>query len=108
MDYVPLYITLALLLTIGVLMPLAISDFVDIEAPPESSILNPLITLFDEGVSLFGFNINIFGFLGETLQTAIVNYLTIFAYIPNILLIPIIIFMITGIVYTFIKLLPLT
>lgn len=97
-----------MLFTIGVLMPFVISDFVDVTNPPESSIMNPLITLFDEGVSIFTFNLNLFGFLGETLQTAIVNYLSIFAFIPNILLIPMAIIMIIGVVYTIIKMLPTT
>lgn len=108
MDYVPLYITLGMLFIIGVFMPLVVSDFVDVESPPESSFLNPLITLFDEGVSIFTFNLDIFGFLGETIQTALVNYVSIFAFIPNILLIPLMIIMIIGVVYTIIKMLPTT
>lgn len=108
MDYIPLYITLGLLFVIGVLMPVVIGDFVDVEEPPESSLMNPIITIFGEGIGFYGFNLNIFGFLGDTLQTSLTNYVTMFAFIPNMLLIPLIIVMITGIVYTIIKLLPTT
>lgn len=108
MDYVPLYITLGMLFCIGVLMPLTISDFVDTETIETESILNPLIDVVEEGVGIFTFNLDIFGFLGETLRGALVDYLTIFSFIPEIILIPLIIIMITGIVYTIIKLLPTT
>jgi hypothetical protein len=107
-DYKPLYFTLTLLLIIGVVMPLIISDFVDVSEVETDSILDPLITLVNEGVGIFGFNLDIFGFLGDTLQDSLVDYLTIFALIPEIILIPLIIIMIIGIVYTIVKMLPTT
>lgn len=107
-DYRPLYFTLALLLIIGVVLPMIVSDFVNVSEVETDSILDPLITIIDEGVGIFGFNLNIFGFLGDTLQGSLVDYLTIFALIPENILIPLLLIMITGIVYTIVKLLPTT
>lgn len=103
MDYRPLMYSVVLILIVGVVMPLIISPYVDVDDIPEESAMNPLITLFDEGVSIFGFSINIFGFLGD-LQDNLVDYISIFAFIPNIVLIPLVIIMVLGIVYTLIKL----
>lgn len=108
MDYKPLYLSLGLILIIGVFLPIFISDFTDTENIPENSILNPLITLVGDGVSIFGFNLNIFGFFGDTIQESLVSYISIFAFIPNLLLIPLLIIIITGIVYTIIKMFPTT
>ena len=108
MDYVPLYITLGLIFIIGVGIPLMVSDFVDTSETVPDSAISPLVDLVENGISIFTFNINIFGFLGDTLQNALVDYLTIFSYIPDLILIPLIIIMIVGIAYTFIKILPTT
>jgi len=108
MDYVPLYISLAIIFMIGVGVPLLVSDFIDTTTINQSSLMTPLVNFVQDGVSIFGFNLDLFGFLGDTLQNALVGYLTIFTYINDIILIPLIIIMITGIVYTVIKVLPTT
>lgn len=108
MDYIPLYITLGLLFSVGVLMPLVIGDFVDVDNPPENSIMNPIVDLIENGISFFTFELNIFSILGDDLQESLVNYVKTFAFIPNLILIPLIIIMIIGVGYTVIKLLPTT
>lgn len=107
MDYRPLFFALGIIIIIGVLMPLVVLPYVDYEFLPEDSAMVPLIDLVQNGISIFGFELNIFGFLGNV-QDDFVNYLSMFAFIPDIILIPMIILIITAIVYTIIKMFPTT
>lgn len=109
MDYKPLYISLGLIIIIGVILPLILLNFTETkQIPDENSILSPVINIIENGVTIFSFNIDLFSFFGETIKTNLITYLSAFAFIPNIILIPLLIIIITGILYTFIKLLPTT
>lgn len=107
-DYKPAMISLGIILILGGLLPLILQDFVDVGTYDYTGFMEPIINLVENGIELFGFEINVFGIFGEAIQTFLVNQLIVFALIPSIIAIPLIIIIIFGFIYTLIKLLPWT
>lgn len=107
-EYKPLFFAIGTVLVLGFLLPLILQDFIDVETYEHDGFLTKPIENIQNGITLFGFNIDIFGFLGDDFKGFIVNQLIVFAIIPAILSVPLIIMIFLGIVYTVLKLLPTT
>lgn len=106
-DYTPIYISLGIIFLVGLIVP-AVSDSLGILIPDPNSFINPIVEIVSEGVGFFGFSINPFSWLGDGIQNYVLSLLIGFSYLPNWLNFVLIIFVIIGIVYTLIKLLPTT
>jgi len=110
-DWKPLYISLGITFVLGFLLPLILAPFaVEDEFTDEATGLFATLSNFiDNGISLFGFSFNptqiIFGEAGK--DFLVQQYLA-FSLIPGILQVMILIIIITGWVYTIVKLLPTT
>lgn len=109
-DYVPLYISLAIVFVFGITLPLVLVGFVPETYNPES-VISPYINIVQYGINGTAFTIPIinykynysfdyFAFLGDTLRGAYINYLNVMSWIPNYILIPIFVFVIVGTIYT--------
>jgi hypothetical protein len=107
-DYVPLYYSLAIIFLIGILLPVVITSVVDINPDDIGGLVGFLVDIVEEGVSFFTFSFNPFDILGEDLKNQLVNYIASFGYIPEVILYPLLIFVIIGFIYTLVKLLPTT
>jgi hypothetical protein len=114
-EYQPLYLSLFIILIIGVVLPVFMGAIIQEPQPDDiNSLVTGIIELVDNGVTfdlgtIIGtFNVNPFNILGTTLKGSLINYLTAFGYIPLWLLIPLLIIITIGIFYTVIKLLPTT
>lgn len=108
-EWKPLYISLLMLIVLGVILPYVVGSVVEINPDNvESTLISGLIDLVENGVTIFTFSINPFDVLGETIKDTLINYIAIYDYIPLVLLIPIITFITLGVLYSTIKLLPTT
>lgn len=107
-DWKPAMISLGIILILGGVLPIILQDFIDVGSYNYDDFLAPLINLVENGFSLFGFTIDVFGIFGSTIQNFLVNQLIVFALIPSVIAIPLIIIIIFGFIYTIIKLLPTT
>lgn len=107
-EWKPLYISLMLIITLGIFIPFVVSSVIDVDPNEVDGILGGFIDLVENGVSFFAFSINPFNILGETLKEYLINNIAVFYYIPNIILIPLILMITVGIFYSFVKLLPAT
>lgn len=114
MDYKPLYISLTLIFVIGVVIPFILAGIVDLnEIQTSNVVVTPIINFVNNGFSLNflglgNFSFNIFDFFGETLKQSLITYLSYFGLIPEVIIIPYIIIVLVGIVYTIVKMLPTT
>lgn len=107
-DWQPMFFGLGIVLVLGFLLPLILQDYLNIEDYEPTGFLSPLIEIVQEGVGIFGFNIDIFGLFGEGFKEFILNQLLVFAVLPEAISIPLLLIIISGIVYTIIKMLPTT
>lgn len=116
-DYVPLYISLGLLVLIGLCMPLFVAPFVNAQTYDTDSFVAPLSGFLSEGVVWnvdlplvpdFDLSFNPFGLLGHDIQTYIGETFNAFTYLPNFISLPVLLFIAFGFIYTIIKLLPTT
>ncbi len=110
MDYVPLYVSLFIIIGVGVILPFAINGITPIdELETDNAVLSPIINLFDDWEINLGFGTFSFrGLFGDTLTDYLIDYLKAFALIPEIILIPLMILITLSLTYTFIKILPTT
>jgi hypothetical protein len=130
-NYVPMYIALFLMIVIGCFLPLIISPFVNINNPPNDTILTPTINFFKSwsgladsinntstalgAIAFVGTPFKIlFDFLAylplsfynlffPSFVPMIVSYLSVFAFIPNIMLVPLMMIISASLLYSFIK-----
>lgn len=107
MSYKPLFYVIFIILLIGIFVPLFVNNF-DVEEPEENGFINPIIEFVRDGITIFSFKIDFFFFLGESLKQKFISYIGAFKYIPEIILVPMVIIMITALMYSIIKLLPTT
>lgn len=114
-EYTPLYISLALLIIIGVVLPAIINSVVTNPNPDEiNSLSTGMIDLVENGLtfnlgSIIGtFTVNPFNILGSELKAGLTDYITALGYLPLWILIPVIIIITTGFIYSTIKLFPTT
>lgn len=107
-DYIPLYISLFLVILIGGFIPYLFSSFVSPEDVGENPFVAHVHDFVDDGVGIFGFRLAPFDFLPTGVKNALLRYFQGFSYFPNYLLVPILVFIVVGILYTIIKLLPTT
>ena len=107
-EWKPLYISMIILFIVGILLPSFMNSFVEINPDDVSGLTGGVINLIENGVDFFGSDIDVFGYLPQTIEDSIIEYISGFGYLPDWLqLFTIFIFSI-GIFYTFIKLLPTT
>lgn len=107
-EYWPLYVSLGILLVVGVLVPLVVADFYDPSEIEVSGVLSPLFDFIDNGITvdlpLIGeIGINPFDWIGS-LKDSLLDYISYMSMIPNILLVPLTIIMIIGIIWGLIAL----
>lgn len=117
-DYKPLLFAFVFALLFGVALPWIINDIVDVSTPETNSFLNPLINFSENGARLFefdfgivdfdGFVFNPYSWLGEDLNNFFTNSLIGMSYIPDYILVPLIILLFGSIIYGVIKLMPFT
>lgn len=110
-DWIPLYISLLIIMLIGVFVPYMISGFIDVSEPNPDSYVNSIITLVQNGFSIdlffiWNLGINPFSWFGASFQNAIILYLNAFSYIPSAISAPLLILVIVGFTWTFLKLIP--
>lgn len=117
-DYIPLMLSVGVILILGVMLPFAVSPFIEVDDLETTGLLNSTIDLIDDGITIGGLtifgltlydgvSINPFNVLGGGKDYLVENmiYLSI---IPEYILFPLIIMCLLGIAYTLIKLLPTT
>lgn len=110
-DYVPLYVSLGLLFLFGVLYPSIYGTFYDLDLQHDN-ILAPLVDVIDNGFTVdlwfYEVTLNPFDNLGQTFQDYLLNVVIALTYLPPYVIIPLMIVIIFGFLYTIIKLLPTT
>lgn len=108
-DYTPLYWSIGIILTIGVLLPVVVMGFgVVEEIELTNPLISPLVDFVQNGVNFLGYNIDFFEIFGDNFRNFIIDYLTAFGLIPLGIFIPLMIIVFTGFVYSIVKLLPTT
>lgn len=112
-EWTPLYITLAIIFVVGGFVPAIIGGFVEEGQYNQQSYIVPFRNLVDNGITIdlpfiSAFKLNPFAWLGTSIKDFLVGQLDAFSYIPNAISIPLIIFCVVGLFYSFIKLLPTT
>jgi len=105
-DYGGLVLALVLLFVVGFFIPLVVSSFVDTSVPSDNSFLSPFTDFIDNGVTVLGIHINPFGIFGPKFKTFILDQFNAFTYIPNIISLPIVVFIFVMFVYAILKLVP--
>jgi hypothetical protein len=109
-DWKPLYISIILLVILGLVIPAVISPFTPDTYNHDSLIAGEIdkiengytIPIEFLGIDITEFNFNPWTYAPLTLRIAVVDYLTVFSYIPTYLTVPLLIIIVFGIVYTFI------
>lgn len=96
-EWAPLYISLIILVIIGLVVPVLVFPFVPEGEYNYNSLISPLID-----------NIEDSSVINTNFQNMLISYLSAFSYIPNYITFPLFLFILVGIIYTGIKLLPLT
>lgn len=100
--------SLVFLLVVGLFSPFFISWFVDVGSiNTDDSLMDPVIDFVDTGVSIFGLEVNPFDLLFG-LKSYVIDSLTIFALLPNIVVAVFMILVLMAFIYGLIKLLPTT
>jgi hypothetical protein len=110
-DWKPLYYSLGITFILGIILPLILIPFgATAEIGEEASgIFSKLSGIIENGIGIFGFSFNpVQLILGETGKNFISKNLLALGLLPEVLQMVIFIFIITGWVYTIIKLLPTT
>lgn len=104
-----LYLSLILIFVIGGIVPLVISNFVNVEVNSYDGYLSPIVTFVQEGVTiklplLSSFTLNFFKIFGGTIQNFIASQIVAFGLIPEIIGIPLLILIVFGFVYGIVRL----
>lgn len=114
-DYKPLYLSLGIIFILGVILSISISSIIDIESQT-SPIVDSLTDFINDGIDLgdldltfFGWSfdlpsIDIFFFLPTFVKDFMINQIIIFSYLPTFILIPLVVFTITGLAWGIIAL----
>lgn len=118
-EWKPLFIVLFILVLIGVVIPLSLSGFQEVGDYNNASVVSPVIESFNSAWCI-GETIDRWipgnqtmclstaSLVGNDVNSYLVSYLSAFTFIPNWIVIPIVIFLVLGSLYTIIKLLPTT
>lgn len=107
-EWTPIYISLIIILVMGIIVPFAVNLVVDVETEEIEGPASGIIDLIENGVDIFTYNLNPFNFIDSELKFSLINWIRGFGYLPvwlqyfSLLLVNI------GFFYTFIKLLPTT
>lgn len=109
-EWTPIYISMVLLIFIGVILPMTISPFVDGDGVNSDSFIYPITNIVKNGFDVnlfwvFDTTIDPFSWFGDGFKDVIYDYLSVFSHIPSVLSVPLLIFIILGFVYGFTKLL---
>lgn len=120
-EWKPLFISLGILLIIGIFMPLIVLPFATLEDAEPTGFLGEVNNFVQNGVDVTLFNVTFFGaefdtitnfdvfdFLGETARNYFSDLIVTFNIVPAIITIPLLVIVIVGIVYTTLKTLPTT
>lgn len=114
-DWDALRSSVLIIIGISFLFSLILPDFIDITTIQVNGVLSPIVDIVQNGISLSNIPIvgfflpnsatfNPFAFLGETFQTYIISSLTLFSLIPDIILIPLLLYILLGIIWGIISL----
>lgn len=106
-DYKPLYFAVGIFLIVGLIIP-QLAYAVNFNDNQEYESVSSINEFFAEGISIFGFQINIFGFLPDAVISFLTGLLIAFNLLPSWIVFILIIYILLGIIVTVIKLLPTT
>jgi hypothetical protein len=116
-DWIPLYISLAILFISGGFIPAVISSFLSVGQYNQDSFAVPIIGFIENGFQLpilswipFLQNyatINPFSWFGSGFQAFLVSQFSAFTFIPNYISIPLLFIMAFGFLYTILKMIPI-
>lgn len=110
----PLIISLIFLFTIGLILPLSISPFIEPQSYNHESIISPIVTFITLGIptpnsieSILGLgdgHTDVLGWLPSIIKQFIISQFSAFTYIPDLLAVPLIILFTISFGYTILKL----
>lgn len=107
-SFMPLGLTIAIIILAGIVFPFFLGYFIDIETIPTSIFAYDLIDIINDGFELdvipftdWGtFNINPFSWLGDTMQNKLTESIAYMGLLPDFVLISLILFCVVSIIYT--------
>lgn len=114
-DWFPMYLSFGIIFSLGIVLPLVLFPFTS-NTINQNSILSPLIDFIDNGVDIEvplivttkHVKFNPYDIFGQTIKNSIVSYLSVFSFIPIIIVLPLVVIVFFGYIYTIVKLLPTT
>jgi hypothetical protein len=110
-DYKPMMYFLIIAFIVGGFVPLTVSSFIDTQKSDNSSLISPLTNIITQGFSInlpvvTDIHIDFFFWLPNTFHDFLNKQINAFTYLPDWMSIPLLLFMITFLIYGIVSLIP--
>lgn len=103
-NYGALVIALGLLFGLAFIVNVTIAPYLIEGEYNQDSIIAPIIDFMNDGITVGGITIlNPFNWLGDAIKEFVITQFSAFSYIPNIVSIPLLIFIIVLLIYGLVK-----